>query len=231
VVYARTTKEGRTLTMIVSGKLWRKSLIMQDAETGTLWSHITGEAMEGELKGHRLEYIPSVQTTWSDWVTAHPATKILKKEKEIRASGYADYFNDPERIGIFRSRWLMERMPGKTLIHGIVRGPHAVAIPDAKARPGVLYDLKVGEDPVAAMRAPDGGVRAWLARIDGRMLHFERAGDTAMMRDRETKSTWDVATGRATAGELKGKALEEIVVRTAFWFAWSQFYPNTEVFE
>jgi len=231
VVYARTTKDGRTLTLIVSGKLWRNSLIMQDVETETLWSHITGEAMEGKLMGTRLEYIPSVQTTWSHWVAAHPATKILKKEKEIRASGYADYFADPDRIGIFRSRWLMERMPGKTLIHGIVRGPNAMAIPDAKAKPGVLYDLKVGEDPVTALRTADGGIHAWLARLDGRTLHFERAGDAATMRDGETKSTWDVATGRATAGELKGKALEEIVVRTAFWFAWSQFYPNTAVFE
>jgi hypothetical protein len=80
VVYARTLNE-RTLTLIVSGKLWRNSLIMQDVETGTLWSHVTGEALEGPATGQRLEALPSVQTTWEKWLRAHPGTEVLAKDR------------------------------------------------------------------------------------------------------------------------------------------------------
>ena len=49
-MYARTVEE-RELTLQVSGMLWQRSLVMRDLETGTLWSHLMGKAMEGELKG------------------------------------------------------------------------------------------------------------------------------------------------------------------------------------
>ena len=68
--------DGRTLTLLVSGKLWRNSLIMQDEETGTLWSHVTGEALDGELTGRRLEIVPGVHTTWAEWQEAQPKTLV-----------------------------------------------------------------------------------------------------------------------------------------------------------
>ena len=48
---------GKKLTFQVSGKLWNRSLVMRDLETGSLWSHILGECMEGELMGKKLELI------------------------------------------------------------------------------------------------------------------------------------------------------------------------------
>ena len=74
MVYARSLGD-TTLTLIVSGKLWRNSLIMMDEETKSLWSHVSGEALSGPLAGRRLESIPSVQTTWKEWVAAHPGTR------------------------------------------------------------------------------------------------------------------------------------------------------------
>ena len=37
--------------------------VMADQETRTLWDHITGEAIEGQLEGHRLEWWPIRVTT------------------------------------------------------------------------------------------------------------------------------------------------------------------------
>ena len=50
-----TKVEDKRLTFFVSGMLWQRSLVMQDKETGSLWSHILGEAMRGSLKGTSLE--------------------------------------------------------------------------------------------------------------------------------------------------------------------------------
>jgi hypothetical protein len=188
VVYARSLGD-TTLTLIVSGKLWRNSLIMMDEETKTLWSHVSGEALSGPLAGRQLEAIPSVQTTWQEWVAAHPETRVLKKPEEIRSSRYAGYMNDPQRVGIFRTFWLQDVMPAKTLVHGVATELYAVAIADSGLAAGATRDVAVGEDNVTFFRAADGGVHA-----------------------------------RTRHGG-------EIPVRTAYWFAWSAFYPHTKVAE
>ena len=188
MVYARSLGD-TTLTLIVSGKLWRNSLIMMDEQTQTLWSHVSGEAMSGPLTGRHLASIPSVQTTWKEWVAAHPDTRVLKKPEEIRSSRYAGYTNDPERVGIFRTFWLQDVMPAKTLVHGVATDLYAVAIADSGLAAGTERKVQVDGETITFFRDKDGGVRA----RDGQ-------GD-------------------------------EIPVRTAYWFAWSAFYPHTQVAE
>ncbi len=222
--------EGKTYTFIVSGSLWRNSLVMQDEETGSLWSHITGEALDGELKGKKLSMIPSVQTSWALWHEAHPDTKVLKKEKEIKSSHYERYFSDPERTGIFRTHWLREKMPGKDFVYGMSRGPFALAVTEKKLESVPVLNVDLGGEPIVVARSSDGGVVAYSSRMDGRELHFT-TGDRNTMRDGETGSAWDTSTGLCTSGSMKGKRLDPIIVRKAYWFAWSSFYPNTEVLE
>ena len=165
MVHARKVGD-RSLTFIVSGKLWRNSMIMQDRETGSLWSHITGECLEGELEGTVLEMLPVVQTTWKEWVTAHPETKVLKKSEEVKSSRYESYFTDPDKMGLFRAQWLREKMPGKDLVQGIVIGPHALAVRDAGLPPGAVRTGSVGDVSVKITRDTDGGVRAWRTDTD-----------------------------------------------------------------
>ncbi|UCB53287.1 MAG: DUF3179 domain-containing protein [Candidatus Zixiibacteriota bacterium] len=217
------------LTFIVSGRLWRNALIMQDKETGSFWDHVTGEALIGELKGKRLSGVPVVQTSWSEWVKAHPKTKVLKKEEEITSSVYENYFKDPDRTGIFRTRWQMERLPGKRLIHGISLGPHALAVPDDKLKAGKLLQRRLGEEDILVLRASDGGVRAFLAKVRDEALHFRPDSTGNQYLDEETGSVWDLEEGTCLSGRLKGERLKQLTVTAAFWFAWSSFYPNTEV--
>ncbi len=189
-MHAREGK-GRTLTLLVSGKLWRNSLVMQDLETETLWSHITGEALEGELAGSRLEILPSIQTTWAEWKASHPGAQVLVKSEEVKSSRYASYFDNPERTGLFRARWLQGRLPGKTLVYGLRHGPHAVAVVPEILADGQAHAVELGGQEVIIQRQKNGGVRAW----------------------------WGGA----------GRQHEELAVLESFWFAWSGFYPNTEV--
>jgi len=189
VVHVRQV-EDKTLTFIVSGKLWRNSLIMQDKETGSLWSHVTGECLDGEYKGTQLEMIPVVQTTWEQWSADHPSTRVLKKSEEIKSSPYESYFNDPEKNGLFRTVWLQDQMPGKSLVHGLRLGTHSLAVADSALAEGASVEGKLGEVAVEVTRNPDGGISA--VRTD---------------------------TGEA------------LIVRTAYWFAWSTYFPNTAVID
>jgi hypothetical protein len=195
VVHARKVGD-RELTFIVSGRLWRNSLVMQDQETGTYWSHVTGQALEGPLEGINLTMLPTVHTTWKKWREQHPETTLLEKSREVKSSQYAVYFEDPEKTGLFRSRHLTKRLPAKSMVHGIRIGLHALAVPDGSLAEGESVQTLLGDERLIVTRGPDGGVRAFRAR---------------------------------GAGKLEGENLEEVPVTVAFWFAWINFYPNTEV--
>lgn len=226
MVYARRAG-GRDLSFIVSGKLWRNSLVMQDRETGTLWSHVTGEALHGPLAGRSLDMLSSVQTTWKEWSARHPDTRVLRKETPVRGSRYEAYARDPSRFGIFRSARAVRKLPGKSLVYGIARGGEAVAVAGPALEGDGLLHLEIGGESVLVVRGRDGGVRAFLPRAGGRGLRFRR--DEGRLRDEATGSSWDAETGRCVAGALAGSALEEIPVRPAYWFAWVSFFPDSRV--
>ena len=226
-MYARTLG-GNNFTFQVSGRLWRNSLIMQDRESQTWWSQVTGRAINGKNKGAQLEKLESVETTWEQWYSAHPETSVLAKTEEITASQYQSYFDNPERMGLFRAQWLTGKMPGKTLVYGASVGPHAVAVTEgAIAKGAVRADL--GDEPVVVARGTDGGVRAFVARVDAEALKPAPEGGGVLVDS--GGSIWDAATGECVNGPRKGERLEAVAVTPVFWFAWSGFYPNTQVIE
>jgi hypothetical protein len=228
VVYARTLG-GRTYTFQVSGRLWRNSLIMVDRETGTYWSQVTGRAIDGQHRGARLEKLEAIETSWQDWRKAHPETKLLKKGKEVLGSHYQSDFDDPEKMGLFRAQWLAERMPGKTLVYGASIGPHAVAVTEGALDDEVVVAM-LGDTPVVLARAGDGGVRAFVARVEGEELGLGRNPKTGEVRD-GGGSAWDLGSGRCISGPHSGSRLESVAVTPVYWFAWSGFYPNTQVID
>lgn len=226
-MYARQLGDS-LFRFIVSGRLWRNSLIMQDLETNTFWSHVTGKAVLGPLEGKELKVIPAVQTTWREWRSAHPRTRVLKKSEEVGASAYEEYSKDPKRTGIFRAQWLQGRLPGKQLIYGISLGTHAVAVVDRLLKERPLLQIRLGQTPLLLVKNPDGGVRGYVAGAAGKHLTFELAGP-GNYRDRETGSQWNLISGKCEGGKLQGNQLQELQVTVAYWFAWSGFYPNSEV--
>ena len=50
---------------------------MADAETHTLWDHISGEAFEGPLKGNFLKTWPVLITNVESELSAHPDTQLF----------------------------------------------------------------------------------------------------------------------------------------------------------
>lgn len=209
--------------------LWRNAFIMIDRETETWWSHITGEAISGPNKGQFLEKIQSVQTTWAQWYREHPQTSVIRKSEAVTSSHYQGYFDNPEKTGLFRSQWLVGRLPGKKLVWGAALGPHAVAATGEAFGTDRLVQVALGKKSVVLAWAVDGGVRGWVAVVADKSLRF--SADNEGWFDRETGSRWDLENGRCLKGKFQGEVLGSVAVTRVFWFAWSSYYPNTKVID
>ena len=94
MVYARSFGK-QTITLLVSGKLWRNSLIMQDEETGTLWSHVSGEGLDGPHKGRARKKL----------------LEIIQYDAEFRKLVVAKGNLDPAMLDFLFGRPLTETLP------------------------------------------------------------------------------------------------------------------------
>lgn len=91
--------DGRTLTLGVSGYLYRSAVLFHDDETETFWSQMTGEGVVGPLAGKRLSWIPSDVVTWKEWREKHPGTTVLKPVRPLVAYAETNRYYDLYRRG------------------------------------------------------------------------------------------------------------------------------------
>lgn len=75
----------------VSGLLYNSDVLLYDRKTESLWSQILARAVTGKMDGTRLQVLPLMLTTWSEWQQLHPDTLVLSRQ-----TGYSrDYERDP----------------------------------------------------------------------------------------------------------------------------------------
>ena len=72
--------DGKVLTIAPSGWTYKRTFVLVDRETGSLWyPDETGlKSIQGVYFDRRLPEIPSTDTRWSEWSEAHPQTKLMK---------------------------------------------------------------------------------------------------------------------------------------------------------
>ncbi len=226
-MYARTVNE-KVLTFGVSGKLVRNSLIMFDHETHSLWSHLTGTAINGPLSGSQLTVLPATETTWGAWKAAYPATRVLPHDFPGQRDEYANYYAGGD-AGILNRKRNDSRLPAKDLVIGV----RIMALPKAYALKSVVHARVVNDTlnqvPLVVLASNDESASVFERTLNGQTLSFEAVG--RIIRDRDTGSTWDPVTGTASAGPLAGQRLTSVPATTSFWFGWFDFFPGTELYQ
>ena len=226
-MYARTVN-GKVLTLGVSGKLARNSLIMYDHETHSLWSHLTGGAIQGPLSGSQLTVLPATETRWGAWKTAYPNTRVLPHDYPGQRDQYARYYAGGD-AGILGRKREDSRLPPKALVVGlrVMDRPKAYWLDS-------LVNAKVVNDtfenlPLVLLATSDESASVYERNLNGQTRTFGAVGST--IRDHETGSTWDPVTGEATAGPMAGQRLTPVPATTSFWFGWFDFFPGTALYK
>ena len=238
-MYARLI-DGIEYRFGVSGKLYRNGLIMYDDVTGSLWSHVAGRAVVGDLAGTELELMSAIHTDWATWKGLHPDTLVIAKSKSSYrqdASGrdpYEGYYRD-QSAGVLGRANQDERLPVKQHVLGLRIGDQAKAYPFSALNDEPVVNDEFAGTPVAVF------FHRWSAagavfdrRLDDRTLTFRLTDDADNERfivvDHETSTRWQALTGEAIEGHLAGERLMAIPVTEVFWFGWVDYYPETLVY-
>ncbi len=204
---------------------------MYDRQTETLWTHVDGRAVRGRLLGRQLDIVASVHATWKEWLALYPNSQVLRKRGEFRST-YESYNRSPSQLGIRGRGNPDKRLPGKERVLGLRDGDEAMAFPVKAVREAGVVHAQVGSLVVVLVSpGPDLPLVAYSRRVGNRVLRFTLAdGDgRPALRDEQSSTTWEIATGRAVAGALQGERLMRAPAYPAFWFGWASYFPQSGI--
>lgn len=208
-------------------------LVMYDRETGSLWSQVIGQGVDGQFRGKALTVVPALQTTWQRWLSTHPETVVLNKRGRYRSDSYRNYYTDSS-LGILGRSQDDDRLHAKEFIVGVTIGRESKAYPfSLLSQTPVVNDLVNGQPLVVTFDEASATGVVFDPTVQDGQLTFRRdqVSEEFLMRDTETESLWDPLTGVALEGPLAGTALEQIAAHYEFWFSWKDYRPETELYQ
>jgi len=247
IVFERTVDD-EVLDFGTSGRLRYSNLIMYDRQTESWWQQGTGEAIVGELTGHKLELLPAGMISWEVFKNAHPDGLVLSRETGHNRSygrnpypGYDDVDNSPF---LYQGPEIPGALPPVARILALEFDGQPIAYPYSVLADLQVINDRVGEQDVVIFWVPGmasaldtqvisdgqdvGSAIAFSRILNGQELTFKLEGDNFI--DVETGSSWDFL-GNALSGPLKGEQLNQVVALNYLWFAWAAFKPETTIYQ
>jgi len=216
-VYARTL-DSKILTFFASGTLERQVLVMEDRETQTRWSQLTGLAIGGPLHGRQLHQITSQVLTWKRWHARFPDSSLYA------GSAQASFFGSGARYGLGAGASGHAELVLGTRVGDAVRG-YALALLDQRP---ILDDILGGVPIVVAYTPDDGFGLVWDRRVGDHLLDLHPAGAPLEAIDQHG-GRWDLLSGTALTGPDTGSRLTGIWATPAFAVGWARFFGSGSI--
>jgi hypothetical protein len=223
VVYGREYR-GKIHTFEASGGLMHSALVMQDRETDSYWSIMTGDAIAGELKGTQLQELPTgVKMQWKDWVKRHPNTLVLSVAgiEDVLVNPYDNYFSSKE--GYRGAKAPDKRLKTKEPIFSFQLEGQKLAVPLKKIEGGKTFDL--GKIKIFLYRPPRSA-----------FFHSTIAYKSNGAGFKKEKGTWhDLDSGckfnpeNSAFENGQAPCPERLEGFDTFWYNWGLTHPDTEV--
>ena len=208
---------------------------MRDEETGSWWQQITGEAIQGPLKGQHLRSVIHDELTFGLWKNENPQGRVLKPDEAIeRAGKYAPADWEARMLKVAVATTTLDKtLEPRTLVVGTKVNNAARAYPfDAIARQSPIVDDLGGQPIIIVLGDDKKSVRVFQRTVESRKLEFFVKPNVSPLRltDAETGSEWDF-TGKAVAGPMSGKQLPKLYALDDYWFDWKTYNPNTTIYQ
>jgi hypothetical protein len=256
ILFDGRASDGNLYTFGSSGFLYRSNKLMYDRQTNTLWIHMTGAPVVGELAGSdiRLTVLPMVLTRWEDWVDQHPGTLVMALETGYErfytpGAAYGDYFESENPLFPVWQR--SESLPDKARIFAIQIDGIAKAYPlEILFAEEVVNDLLLDTPLVLVAGRGEIIVEGRSLRsaiesgdLEGARVRYESGGEVrAYLSHTEVfepgsepgqlldskGGSWRI-TEEALLGP-EGQVFDRMPGHLAYWFGWFAFFPHTQVY-
>ncbi|MEF8852169.1 MAG: DUF3179 domain-containing protein [Haloarculaceae archaeon] len=215
-------------TLGVSGRLINNNLVMYDRETEAWWPQILATSIPGtwneDPEIRSLQEFRVVWARWADWRDHHPDTRVLSTE-----TGYArNYSDDPygsytPLSGYYEGGRPMfpslsddDRFDPKAVVMGARTSDGAAAFLKRGLRENGLVAGELGGTPVLAVHDPRYDTGYVYENPDGRSFSFD------------ADCGYVVGDGEQYAPD--SLPLARVYTFDAMWFAWSGYYPDSNVY-
>jgi hypothetical protein len=216
-------------TLGVSGRLINNNLVMYDRESEAWWPQILATSIPGPWNqdpGTRsLGEFRVVWSRWSDWREQHPGTRVLSTE-----TGFArNYSEDPygsytPLSGYYDGGQPMfpalsddDRFGTKAVVMGARTPDGAAAFRKRSLRENGLMEGEIGGTPVLAVHDPRYDTGYVYEHTDDRSFSFD--------------ADCGVVVGDGEQYAPDSLPLSRVYTFDAMWFAWSGYYPDSNVYE
>jgi hypothetical protein len=193
--------------------------MFEDATTGSWWRQVTGEAVEGPLRGMFLPELPSSQTSLREWLSLYPGSLVMQPDSTFKDE-YADL--DTYDTGLGRGKLTgtdTTSWQEKSWVAGIdlKRSPKAYDWNLLKQKR--LIQDEVGGKYILLVLGADSKSFFAFERQDKDQA-FSIRNDTLL----NGMQSWTL-NGKSLTPD--GTDLKRVKVYQEFWHSWRTFHPNT----
>ena len=201
---------------------------MRDEQTGSWWQQISGEAIQGKMKGAKLENVPMDEISFAVFKRENPNGRVLRPEDEKLES--AEWETEVAKMPVRISTEQDKTLDARTLIVGVtINGKPKAYLFSAIEKQAPILDLVGGKNIVIFLAEDKKSVRVFERDLDSKTMEFFVNPETNEIVDAETGSVWDFS-GKAVSGELTGKQLIKINPIKDYWFDWKTYHPETQLY-
>jgi hypothetical protein len=217
-------------TFGVSGELSNSNLVMYDRLSDSYWPQILGQAISGPSKGVTLSKIQVFWTSWLNWKSVFPETKVLSENTgKLRNYEYDPYgeYRDPESYyndgaPLFPVENYDPSLDDKTVVIGIELGQDHLAIEKNHLRQEKVLNSEINNEPIVVFYDEVLDVaRVFKSTINDIEYHFTESNGKFV--DQETNSEWTFE-GISNLGQL-----EQVVYFDVMWYAWIAFFQDSKL--
>ncbi len=235
VTYCTVCRTGTVFKPYVDGKEESFRLVgmdhfnamFEDKSTHSWWRQMNVEAIIGPLKGKMLEEIPSQQMSLGEWISQHPATKIMQPDT-IFAEAYkslSDYDEGKRKGRLERKDSLSWK--DKSWIVGVQIGMDSRAYDwNDLQRLRTINDVVDGVPILVTLNTDSISFHSFNRVVDGDTLSFSLSNSSRNLMDAKTNSLWNWK-GQCVSGPFKGKVLRPVQSYQEYWHSWRTFRPQT----
>ena len=229
--------DGQPVEFGVSGLLLNSNLILYDRNTGSRWSQMLEQSINGPSILTIPERVQVIETTWETWRIMYPQSELLTSftghDRPYETYPYGD-FRTSEALRFPVENSDDRRLPRKERVVGINVGDTSRVYPIKNFSNGVtVINEKVGDTDVVVVGSGNSNFGAVYSRQmeDCSTLEFSAVADQlpVVMSDNEGNQ-WDIF-GVAVSGPRIGQSLQKTNSYIAYWYAWTAFFAGTTIWE